>query len=121
MIIIVVLLLVAVIFLPYIKRAVERVIFLNRVKKLCAIGKYKLKIQRPISALFKNFSDKYDFTVDTGKTLYAVKMWDELYKNSSAVFHSDRSVTNRRKIPETFGDGKKRTPKISERPLGRFL
>ena len=119
-IILVLLFLLAVVFFPYIKRATERVIFFKRLKKQCALRKYKLNIQKPMSALFKNFSDKYDFVLDTGMVLYAVKMWDELYRHTSVVFHSDRSVTLRRKIPEPFGNENKRAHKTTERTLGKF-
>ncbi len=120
MIILLVLLIAAVVFLPYIKRALGRAALIRKLKKLCALSKYRLKVRNLFSALFRNFSDGYDLTVDTGKTLYAVKLWDEVYKNSSVVFGSDMRVRLRRKIPDTFGSGNKRSHRISERELGTF-
>lgn len=120
MIIVFALLIAAVVFLPYIKKAVGRATFLMKLKKRCALKRYRIKMNNLFSALLSNFSEGYHLTVDTGKTVYALRFWDETYKNSSVSFGSDMRVRSRRKIPDTFGNGNKRSHRISERELGKF-
>ncbi len=110
----------AILLMPYIKRAWERGSFIRSLRKVCALKKYKLEIANPFSAYFKNFSDTYDVTVDTGRVLYAVKFWNEYYKNSNLVFSKTRKVMRRNKSPEVFGKGEKMTHRISEKYLGRL-
>ena len=120
MIILMSLLIAALIFFPYLRRAVQRLLLLRELKRLCALSKYRLKVEKPLAALFKNFSDTYDFTVDTGKTVYAVKLWDEIYRHSVTVFGADGSVKIMRKVQDTFGENNRKTHRISERELGGF-
>ena len=120
MIILLVLLIAAVILFPYIKRAVDRVAFISELKKLCALRRYRLKLLKPVAAIIKNFSDGYDLTVDTGDTVYAVKLWDVVYDRSSIVFGADRRVRSRRKIQDVFGDKNRKAHILSEREIGVF-
>ena len=120
MIIILALLIAAVVFLPHIKRAVGRISFLMKLKKRCALKRYKIKMNNIFFALLSNFSSGYHLTIDTGKTVYALRFWDEVYKNSSVFFGSDMRVRSSRKVPDTFGNGRKKAFRVSERELGKF-
>ena len=107
----------AVLLVPYITRAIYRGRTVRRLKKICALKKYRLKVSNPFSSYFRNFSDKYDLTVNTGKTVYAVKFFDEYYQNSTFVFREDRRVIRAESSSEIFDQTKRRR---SEREIGVF-
>lgn len=106
-----------ILLLPYIKRAIGRGKTIRALRKISALRKYKLEISNPFCVYFRNFSKNYDLTVDTGKVLYAVKFWDEYYKNSTFVFSGTRSVSRVIKGTDVFDRDNKHT---AERRLGKF-
>ena len=107
----------AVLLVPYITRAIHRGRTVRRLKKICALKKYRLKVSNPFSSYFRNFSDKYDLTVNTGKTVYAVKFFDEYYQNSTFVFCEDRRVIRAESSSEIFDQTKRRR---ADREIGVF-
>ena len=111
--------LIAFLFLfPYIKRAFERGGFVRRLKKECLLKKYKLKKMSLFSLYFCNFSDNFDIEIDTGKSLYAVKLWDDAQRSSNTIFAQGGRVYKRRKVVDVFGEDGKRTHSVVESKLG---
>lgn len=106
-----------ILLMPYITRAICRGKTIRTLRKICTLKKYKLEISNPFFVYFRNFSKTYDLTVDTGKVLYAVKFWDEYYKNSTFLFNDTRSVSREIKDSYVFERNQKHT---SERRLGKF-
>ena len=106
-----------VLLLPYINRAIRRGRLIRKLKKICALKKYKLELSNPFCVYFRNFSEKYDLTVDTGKVFYAVKFFDEYYQNSSFVFSGSRKVSRLIRNSGVFTQNDKHT---SERYVGSF-
>lgn len=103
---------------PYIKRAWERFVFFKEVKKICALKKYKVNIPKPFYAYFRNVSDCYDITVDTGKTLYALKLWHEFYRHSALYFNKSGAVMKKRKVTDPLSPSGKRTHSVIEKRVG---
>lgn len=121
MIAVILLLLVAAVLLaPYIKRAWERLIFFGKVKKICQARHYIFKKNGYLKLYFSNFSGAWDISVDTGKTVYAVKLWGEVYKNAVISIEEDGTVSTRRKIREPFSYSNQKTHRVNERVLGKI-
>ncbi|MBO7250371.1 MAG: hypothetical protein J6V42_03755 [Clostridia bacterium] len=107
-------------FFPYIKRAYFRYRFLNRLKTECAKRRYRVENIGGIASYFKNFSRGFDVLVDTGKTVHAIKFWNETYKNTNTIFMPNGVVYKRRKVVDVFGEGGKRTHAVLESSDGRL-
>lgn len=108
----------AFLFMPYIKRAWERFCFFKKIKKICALRKYKVNIPKPFCAYFKNISSAYDITVDTGKSFYALKMWNEFYRHCAIYINRRGAVMKKRKIADPLSQTGKRTHSVVERRVG---
>lgn len=108
----------AVILAPYLKRAWERYVFFRQIKKICALKMYKVNIPKPFFAYFKNVSDCYDITVDTGKSFYALKLWHEFYRHSALYFNKSGAVMKRRKVADPLSQTGKRTHSVLEKRVG---
>lgn len=109
-----------IIFFPYIKRAYFRCRFLRGLKTECAKRRYRVENIGGIASYFKNFSRGFDVLVDTGKTVYAIKFWNEAYKNTNTIFMPNGVVYKRRKVVDVFGEGGKRSHAVLESSDGRL-
>ena len=94
---------------------------MSDLKKECAKKKYRVENLNGISSYFKNFSEEFDITVDTGKTVYAFKFWDASYKNTNVIFMPNGTVYKRKKVVDVFGDDGKRTHTVLETKEGRLV
>ncbi len=108
------------IFFPYIKRASFRCRFLRKLKTECAKKRYRVENIGGVSVYFKNFSEEFDVLVDTGKSVHALKFWNEAYKNTNTIFMPNGVVYKRRKVVDVFGEGGKRTHAVLESSDGRL-
>lgn len=115
MLTIVVVLLLSVALFPYEKRLCERYMLLRSLKRICRPKRYSVRIIKPFGAYFRNYSDPCAFTVDTGKTLYAVSFWNEPFVNSNLIFTKNGNVIRRKKMGEPFSFSGKRTHRVSEK------
>ena len=107
-------------FFPYIKRAFGRARFLRALKKACLLKRYKLKKRGFFSLYFSNLSKDFDIEIDTGKHLFAIKLWDEAQKNTNIIFAAGGRVYKRRKIEDVFGEDGKKTHSVLESKAGVF-
>jgi hypothetical protein len=107
-------------FFPYIKRAFGRAGFIGALKKECLLKRYKLKKKGFFSLYFCNLSDDFDIEIDTGKQLFAIKLWDGERKNTNVVFAPGGRVYRRRKVVDVFGDGRQKTHTVLESKYGVF-
>ena len=110
-------LLLAVILFPWIKRVWERYSVLRALRKICRLKRYSVKLPSPIGAYFRNYCDPCAFTVDTGKTLYAVSFWSESFANTNLIFTKSGNVIRRKKMADPFSFSGKPTHKVSEKRL----
>ena len=106
------------IFFQYLKRAFSRARFVSAMKRECALKRYKLKKLGFFSLYFKNFSGGFDMEVDTGRHLYAIKLWDEAQKNANIIFTPGGRVYKRRKVTDVFGDEGQRSHSVLESKIG---
>jgi len=113
----VVLLLLCVALFPFFKRFGERYMFLRKLKRICCLKKYSVKMVRTLGAYFNNSLDPCAVTVDTGKTLYAISFWSECYAHSNLIFSKNGNVVRRRKVTEVFSFSGKRSHRVSEKYL----
>jgi len=118
--IIVLLLILLVTLLPYITRGVRRTAFICRLRRICRLIKYKIRTANIFCLLFANLSRTYDLTVDTGRKLYAIKLWDEFYRNTNLIFNDSHCVLRRKKVSEVFGKDGKMSHSVYEKILGRL-
>ena len=107
-------------FFPYIKRAFSRARFLHILKRECALKRYKVKRLSFFALYFCNFSPGFDVEVDTGKHLYAIKLWDEAQRNTNVIFAPGGRVYKRRKVVDVFGNEGKRSHSVLESTAGIF-
>lgn len=105
-------------FFPYLKRAFGRAGFLRALKKECLLKRYKLKKRGFFSLYFCNFSDDFDIEIYTGKNIFAIKLWDEAQKNTNVIFAAGGRVYKRRKVVDVFGDDGKKTHSVLESKAG---
>lgn len=118
--VILLLLILFLLFFPYIKRAFGRASFLRTLKKQCLLKRYRLKKRGFLSLYFCNFSDHFDLEIDTGKHLFAIKLWDEERKNTNIIFTSGGRVYKRRKVVDVFGEDGQKTHSVLESKAGVF-
>lgn len=104
--------------LPYIKRAFGRARFIRELRRACLLKRYKLKKRSFFSLYFCNLSDKFDIEIDTGKHLFAIKLWDEAQKNTNIIFAEGGRVYKRRKVVDVFGEDGKKTHSVLESKAG---
>ncbi len=122
MLAIIVLLLILLICLsPYLVRVTQRVFFLVRLRRICRLKRYKIRTANIFCLLFRNMSRTYDLTVDTGKTIYCVKLWSEFYRNTNIIFNGSHAVLRRKKASEIFGNNGKMNHSVYEKLLGRLV
>lgn len=92
------------ILFPFLRRGVLRFLMMQKIKKFCAIRKFRLEKGRDKK------NNEADFYVDTGIHLYAVRVYSALYANSSVVFSEEHTVTVRRKTSQVYyRDSNKKT------------
>ena len=107
-------------FFPYLKRAISRARFIGVLKRECTLKRYKVKKHGFFSLYFCNFSNSFDMEIDTGKHLYAVKLWDEAQKNTNIIFAPGGRVYKRRKVVDVFGDEGKKSHSVLESRAGNL-
>lgn len=118
--IILLLLILFLLFFPYIRRALGRASFLRALKRECLLKHYKLKTKGFFSLYFCNFSNRFDVEINTGKHLFAIKLWDEAQKNTNIIFAAGGRVYKRRKIVDVFGEEGQKTHSVLESKAGIF-
>lgn len=118
--VILLLLILFMLFFPYVMRAYGRASFLRALKRECLLKRYKLKKRGFFSLYFCNISDHFDVEIDTGKHLFAIKLWDEERKNTNIIFASGGRVYKRRKVVNVFGEDGQKTHSVLESKVGIF-
>jgi hypothetical protein len=103
-------------FLPYLLRAIHRIRFIKRLKKICLLKKYKLKIVNPISVLICNSLSAPSVIINTGKITYLIKLWSENSKSSKLIFLKDGTFIKRRNISDVFNS----TNQSYDRAVGKL-
>lgn len=115
MLVIALILILGAILFPWAKRVGERYLLLRRLKRVCRLKRYAVKTINPFATYFRNYSEPCSFTVDTGKTLYAVTFWSEAFANANLIFTANGNVIRRKKMAEPFSFSGKRSHRVSEK------
>ena len=113
-------LIIALLFFPYIRRAFSRARFWRNFKNECILKRYRTRRLSFFAFYFCNLSDKFDIEVNTGRHLFAIKLWDEAGKNTNVIFAPGGRVYRRQKVADVFGKDGKKSHSVLESKVGVF-
>ena len=106
--------------LPYVNNFLKRKRFIGSLKRICALRMYDIKVFGGARLYFVNTAAPYDISINTGKLIIRIKLWNEWHRDCTLIFRSDGQVIRRKKISDVFSEGEHRTHKIYQKKTGKI-
>lgn len=113
-----ILIILALIFMPYLMRMGQRFSLLLLVKRICARKRYMMKRSGIFTFLMKNLSDEYDLLISTERKIYRIKFWNEYYRGTALVFENDGGITRMKRKESVFRENDKKDLSFYQRSVG---